>query len=138
MDQAANSIRKEHVDLLRLNHGRYFTGAVGWMGQVLSRAIGTRAIVRSARFSAGAGRASTRGWFERTAHATLRTADSRDLAALRNRGDNVAALLLAASAELIYTVANSVRRFFHLWRFDWHQKQARGAGDLTQHKRAPS
>ena len=108
------------------------------MSQVLSRAIGARAIVGGAGFGAGAGRASTRGRFERTAHATLRTADSRDLAALRNRGDNVAALLLAASAELIYTVANSVGRFFHLWRFNWHQKQARGAGDLTQHKRAPS
>src|SRR5258707_14385911 len=138
MDQTAHSIRKEHVDLLRLNHGRYFTGAIGWMGQVLSRAIGAHAIVRGTGFSAGAGRARTRGWFERTAHATLRTADSRDLAALRNRGDNVPTFLLAASAELIYTVANRVGRFFHLWRFNWHQKQARGAGDLTQHKRAPS
>jgi hypothetical protein len=123
MDQPAHAIRKEHVDLLRLDHGSYFTRPVGGMGQVLSRAIGARAIIGSAGFSAGAGRARPHSGLERTAYATLGTANSRDLAALRNRGDDVAALLLTLGAELVDAIANRVSRLFHLWLFRWHENK---------------
>ena len=105
------------------------------MRQVLSRAIGARAIVRSAGLGAGAGSARTSGRLERTAHAALGTAYSRDLAALGNGGDDVAALLLTLGAELVDAIANSIGRLFRLWLFHWHENKRGARGDLPQHER---
>jgi hypothetical protein len=127
VNHAAHSIGKEHVDLLRLNNGGYFPRPVGWMGQVLSGPIGTSAIVWSARFRTGTRRLWSRGRFERTSHAALGTTNSRDLAALRDSGDDVAALFLTLGAELIDAIAHSVGRLFHLWLFHGHEKQTRCA-----------
>jgi hypothetical protein len=125
VNHAAHSIGKEHIDLLRLNHGGYFSGPVGWMGQVLSGAIRASAIVWGAGFRTGTRRLWSRGGLEGTAHAALGTTNSRDLAALGNSGDDVAALLLTLGAELIDAIAHSVSRLFRLWLF--HEKQTRCA-----------
>src|ERR1700686_4385766 len=97
---------------------------------MLSGAIGARAIVRSTGLSTGAGRARPGSRFERTASATFRTAYPRDLAALGNRGYDMATLLLTFSAELVDPIANGVGRLFHLSLFHWHEKQTRLSGKL--------
>ena len=135
MNQTAHSIRKEHVDLLRFNNGGHFTGTVRGMGQVLSSAIGARAIVRGAGFGAGSGSARTSGRLERTADAALGTADPRDLPALGDGGDDVAALFLTLGAELIDAIAYSVGRLFRLWLFSWHENKRGVRGHLPQHER---
>ena len=88
---------------------------------MLSRAIGARAIVRSAGLGAGAGGASTGSWFERTANTAFRTADTRNLATLGNGCYDVAALFLAFSAELVDPIANGVDSLFDLF-LHWHKK----------------
>ena len=105
------------------------------MSQVLSSAIGARAIVRGAGFGAGSGSARTGGRLERTAHTALGTADPRDLPALGDGGDDVAALFLTLGAELIDAIAYSVGRLFRLWLFSWHENKRGVRGHLPQHER---
>lgn len=90
------------------------------MSQVLSRAIGARAIVGSTGLGAGTGGPRTGSRFERAANATLRTAYPRNLAALGNGGYDVSALFLTLGAELVDAIANGVANLFHLF-LHWHK-----------------
>ena len=106
------------------------------MGQVLSGAIGARAIVRSAGLGAGTGGPRTGRGFERAANATLRTTYTRNLPTLGNGCYDVPALLLTFGAELVDAIANGVGSFFDLF-LHWHKKQTRAPiGRSPWHERA--
>jgi hypothetical protein len=90
------------------------------MSQVLSSAIGARAIVRRAGLGAGTGGARTASRFERAADAALRTAYPRNLAPLGNGRYDVSALFLTLGTELVDAIANCVANLFHLF-LHWHK-----------------
>ena len=136
MDQPAHSIGKQHIDFLRFDHRGNFSRAIGRVGQVLSGAVGTSAIVWGAGFRAGTSGFWSGGRLERTTHSAFRAAYSGNLTALGDRRDDVAALFLTFGAEFVDAITDGISRFFRLWLFHGHEKQTRCAQKITA-RRAP-
>ena len=78
MDQPPNAVRKEHINLARLDQRGHFTGAPNRMTHRLTGAIGAREIVRFAIYCLRATLREFSSVGEGTSGSTLRTGDSRD------------------------------------------------------------
>ena len=112
MNETSHAIGKQHVNLQRFDQGRHFALSECRMHHGLSGAICTRLIVRCTGIDL-ASRSRRRSALEGTERSALRTRHSRDLAALRERSDNVPTLFAALNTKLLNAISDHKCRFLH-------------------------
>jgi hypothetical protein len=110
---ASQPITKEHINLLRLNERRDLTWAKGWMRHHLTRAIQARRVIRRCHLRRGAWARCLDTALERAARSAGRTTHARDLAALGDGGNDVAALNTAHPAQFVNAVTHCIYMLFH-------------------------
>src|SRR5687768_11578951 len=93
MDEPANPIREEHVDLLRLDHRRHFAQAEGRVHHGLPFAIRARPVIRRAVLWQRALILHALAGLECAARAALRAAHSRNLTLFVEQRDHMSTLL---------------------------------------------
>src|SRR5881396_1720377 len=104
-------MRKQDVNLARLNYRRYFTFAECRVDHCLAAAISARSIIGCAGFSRSATRCAA---LVRNARATYRATNPRDLPFLSDRSNDMTALFAASDAHLFDSISDRKNLFlFH-------------------------
>lgn len=114
VNQPADAIGEQNIDLLRLDQGGHFPIPKGRMHHGLAASISPGPIIRRALFGSRSFPCPGDPGFISAAGSALRTLHARDFSSLGHRGDHMSTLFAADIAQFVYTISNCVHFIFHI------------------------